>query len=51
MRIVVFGATGMVGTRVVDEVSARGHDLAAAADRNGSAPGGWSRAAGDPRPW
>ena len=34
MRIVVFGATGMVGTRVVDEASARGHDVVAVSRRD-----------------
>lgn len=34
MRIVVFGATGLVGTRVVNEASARGHDVVAVSRRN-----------------
>lgn len=33
MRIVVFGATGMVGTCVVSEASARGHDVVAVSRR------------------
>lgn len=39
MRIVVLGATGMVGTRVVGEASARGHDVVAVSRRS-AAPGG-----------
>lgn len=38
MRIVVLGATGMVGTRVVGEASARGHDVVAVSRRS-AAPG------------
>jgi putative NADH-flavin reductase len=33
MRIIVFGGTGMVGSRVVSEASARGHDVVAVARR------------------
>ncbi|MDR7384840.1 NAD(P)-dependent oxidoreductase [Promicromonospora iranensis] len=34
MRIAVFGATGMVGSRVVDEAWARGHDVVAVSRRD-----------------
>jgi putative NADH-flavin reductase len=34
MRIVVFGATGMVGTRVVDEASGRGHEVVGVSRRD-----------------
>jgi uncharacterized protein len=33
MNVVIFGATGMVGTRVMDEASARGHDVVAVSRR------------------
>jgi putative NADH-flavin reductase len=33
MRLVILGATGMVGSRVVDEASARGHDVVAVSRR------------------
>jgi putative NADH-flavin reductase len=36
MRIVVFGASGMVGTRVLAEASARGHDVVAVSRRDDS---------------
>ncbi len=36
MRIVVFGSTGMVGSRIVDELSRRGHEVVGATRSSGS---------------
>lgn len=36
MNIVIFGATGMVGSRVVTEASSRGHQVIAASRRGGT---------------
>lgn len=38
MRVVVVGATGMVGSRVVDEAAARGHRVVAASRRPARGP-------------
>src|SRR5579871_4761316 len=36
MRIVVFGATGMVGTRIVQELESRHHEVVAASRSSGT---------------
>ena len=43
MNITVIGATGMVGSRVVAEAVARGHQVTAAARRPASLPAGMAR--------
>ena len=44
MKIAVFGATGMVGSRVAAEAVARGHEVTGISRRGGEVPGGESRA-------
>lgn len=44
MKIAVFGATGMVGSRVVAEALARGHEVTAISRRGGDVPGATARA-------
>lgn len=39
MKLLVIGATGMIGSRIVAEAAARGHDITAAS-RKGDAPAG-----------
>jgi uncharacterized protein YbjT (DUF2867 family) len=47
-RIVVFGAAGKAGSRVVAEAHARGHEVTVAArDLSGSLPGGARAVSGD----
>lgn len=38
MRIAVFGATGTIGSRIVTEAAARGHEVVAVARENGRRP-------------
>ncbi|WP_369374370.1 NAD(P)-dependent oxidoreductase [Promicromonospora sp. Populi] len=50
MRIVTFGATGMVGTRLVSEASGRGHEVVAASRGNAGSGGrnaGYGGASGE----
>ncbi|MDN5962858.1 MAG: NAD(P)H-binding protein, partial [Propionibacterium sp.] len=46
MKIAIFGATGMVGSRLVDEAMARGHEVTAVT-RNGRAIPGTTAVAMD----
>jgi putative NADH-flavin reductase len=43
MKITVFGATGMIGSRIVAEASRRGYEVAAVS-RSGASPDGASKA-------
>jgi putative NADH-flavin reductase len=43
MKIAVFGATGMVGSRVAAEAVARGHEVTGISRRGGEVPGAVSR--------
>ncbi len=45
MKIVVYGATGMVGSQVVQTAAARGHEVTAVSRRGGAVPGATSLAA------
>ncbi|GAB3434129.1 NAD(P)-dependent oxidoreductase [Actinophytocola sediminis] len=47
MKIIVVGATGMVGARVVHEAVSRGHDLVGVCRRPAALPSGVTAVAGD----
>jgi putative NADH-flavin reductase len=44
VRIAVFGATGLVGSRIVTEAVSRGHDVTGISRRGGEVPGAAARA-------